>query len=121
MDPFYYLKVRDTSSSTLDKSKKQFDNIALCNTFIIMSNNAVVHARIDSSIKKDAESVFSSLGMTPTEAVRLFYTQVSLHKAIPFQLHIPNDLTKKPLDESANGVGVNTYDSIDAMFSSWDD
>jgi len=87
----------------------------------LMSNSAVIHTRIDPTIKKEAESVFSQLGMTPTEAVRLFYTQVSLRKAIPFSLHIPNELTEKTLDESSRGVGVHRYDSLEDLFESWDD
>jgi DNA-damage-inducible protein J len=86
-----------------------------------MRNSAVVHARIDPSVKHDAEKVFSSLGLTPTEAVRLFYTQVMLTKSIPFHLHIPNELTRKTLEESAAGINVHRYDSVEGLFESWND
>ncbi len=88
---------------------------------LFMSDTATVHARINPTVKKEAESVFLRLGMTPTEAVRLFYTQVSLHKAIPFQLHIPNELTKKTLNESAKGINVNHYNNVEDLFASWDE
>jgi len=68
-----------------------------------MNKSAVVHARIDSSVKKEAESVFNRLGLTPTEAVRLFYTQVSLSQGIPFSLHIPNEATAKVMCPEKTG------------------
>jgi DNA-damage-inducible protein J len=86
-----------------------------------MNKSAVVHARIDSSVKKEAESVFNRLGLTPTEAVRLFYTQVSLSQGIPFSLHIPNEATAKVLEDSRKGIGIKKYDSLNSLFSSWDD
>ena len=40
---------------------------------------AMLDARIDTRLKKSAESVFSELGLTTTEAIRLFLRQVELH------------------------------------------
>ena len=101
--------------------KIQFDNVAICNTMDLMSKSAVVHARIDPSVKEEAESVFTRLGLTPTEAVRLFYTQVSLNQGIPFPLHIPNETTAKVLQDSRKGIGVKKHDSLNSLFDSWDD
>ena len=44
-----------------------------CDTFwLSMSQSAVVHARIDQATKTATEEVLEALGMTPTEAIRLF-------------------------------------------------
>ena len=37
----------------------------------------MVHARIDPKLKKSAERVFTDLGISTTEAIRLFLKQVS--------------------------------------------
>ena len=84
-----------------------------------MSKSAVIHARIDASVKKEAETIFNKLGLTPTEAVRLFYTQVSLNQGIPFALHIPNEETAKVLEDSRNGIGVRKHESLKSLFDSW--
>jgi DNA-damage-inducible protein J len=54
---------------------------------------AVVHARIEPETKVKAESVLRRLGITPTEAIRIFYTQISLRNGLPFPVEIPNKET----------------------------
>ncbi|KKL55729.1 hypothetical protein LCGC14_2252520, partial [marine sediment metagenome] len=41
-----------------------------------MEKSATVHARIEPKTKKKAEGVLKKLGMSPTEAIRLFYNQI---------------------------------------------
>ncbi|MBU2262293.1 MAG: type II toxin-antitoxin system RelB/DinJ family antitoxin, partial [Proteobacteria bacterium] len=36
---------------------------------------SAVHARIEPQTKKKAEEILRSLGLTPTEAIRIFYKQ----------------------------------------------
>ncbi len=62
---------------------------------------AHVNIRIDESIKNNAESVFSNLGITPTAAITLFYVQVARTNSIPFELkaEIPNSKTIKAIKQ----------------------
>jgi len=52
---------------------------------------AVVRARIDSSLKADAEKVFIALGINTTEAIRMFLSQVRLRNGLPFAVEIPDN------------------------------
>ena len=61
-----------------------------------MEKSATVHARIEPKTKKKAEGFLRKLGMSPTEAIRLFYNQICLRGGIPFPILIPNETTKKP-------------------------
>ena len=45
---------------------------------IIMSKTEMIRARIEPALKKDVESIFSELGLTPTIAINIFYRQVKL-------------------------------------------
>ncbi len=85
-----------------------------------MSKSSVVHARIESETKKKAEGVLKKLGMRPTEAIRLFYRQICLRQGLPFPVLIPNKLTRATLGKSASGHEVQTFDSLDEMFESWE-
>lgn len=51
----------------------------------------VIQTRIDAKLKKNAESMLSSIGLDMTSAIRLFLTQVVNQKCIPFDL-VPNQL-----------------------------
>lgn len=85
-----------------------------------MSKTAIIHARVEPQTKKKAEEVLKKLGMSPTEAIRLFYTQVCLRRGLPFPISIPNELTRKTLEKSAKGKGVRSFDSAAEMFESWE-
>jgi DNA-damage-inducible protein J len=84
-----------------------------------MSKSAIVHARIEPHTKVQAEAILSRLGMTPTEAIRIFYRQISLVKGMPFPLKIPNRQTRKTLNENAQNKNIQHFDSLEALFKSW--
>ena len=85
-----------------------------------MNKTAIVHARVEPRTKKKAEGVLRKLGMSPTEAIRLFYRQICLRGGLPFPVLVPNELTKGTLDKSAKGKDVKTFESLDEMFEDWD-
>jgi DNA-damage-inducible protein J len=85
-----------------------------------MSNSAVVHARIDQATKTATEKVLDTLGMTPTEAIRLFYRQIAIRKSFPLELHIPNKLTASVLAKSDKNQEIERFDTTDELYVSWD-
>ena len=85
-----------------------------------MSQSAVVHARIDQATKSATEKVLDAIGMTPTEAIRLFYRQIALRKSFPLELHIPNKLTASVLAKSDKNQEVERFDSPAELYASWD-
>ena len=77
---------------------------------------SVIHTRIDSNLKADAESVLEKIGLTSSEAVRLFYRQIELNQGIPFDVKIPNKLTVKTLVKSDRGEDVHPAMDADDLF-----
>ena len=65
---------------------------------------ANINIRIDDKTKKNAETVFAKLGLTPTTAIVLFYNQVIRTNSIPFELKldVPNETTLKAIKEVEN-------------------
>ncbi len=47
-----------------------------------------LNIRIDEKLKEDAEIVLSRLGLTVSDAVRLFFAQVRNTRSIPFELKL---------------------------------
>jgi DNA-damage-inducible protein J len=81
---------------------------------------SVVHARIEPKIKQKAEDVLRKLGLTPTEAIRIFYRQISLRGGLPFPVEIPNRLTASTLEKSRRGEDIQEFDSLAAVFKDWE-
>jgi DNA-damage-inducible protein J len=72
----------------------------------------MIHARIDPKLKKSAESVFSEIGISTTEAIRLFLKQVELHKGLPFPVTIPNEQTIAAMAEAKGPATLKRYRSF---------
>ncbi len=53
-------------------------------------NLTVVRTRVDPSLKSDAEAIFAELGLTTTEAIRMFLAQVRLRYGLPFAVSAPS-------------------------------
>ncbi|MFP6663977.1 MAG: type II toxin-antitoxin system RelB/DinJ family antitoxin [Deltaproteobacteria bacterium] len=82
--------------------------------------SAIVHARMEPETKRRAESVLQKLGITPTEAIRIFYRQISLRGGLPFAVEIPNERTSTTLERSRRGEELTEFDTLDEMFESWE-
>ena len=82
----------------------------------VAAKTGMIRARVDPKLKAKAEGVFGQLGLSASDAIRLFYTQVALANGLPFEVRIPNVLTRKTLDEADSGQGLTRYPSVDEMF-----
>ena len=50
---------------------------------------AVVRARIEESLKQDAETILHQLGFSTTEAIVVLFKLIKLHNGLPFDLKLP--------------------------------
>ena len=57
---------------------------------VSMARDTTVQFRVDSVIKKEAFAVFREIGITPSEAVRVFFKQVQKTRTLPFILVADN-------------------------------
>ena len=61
------------------------------------------------------QAVFSQLGLSATEAIRLFYKQVTLQHGLPFAVKIPNAKTREALRQAHERENLTEYDSLDDL------
>ena len=76
-----------------------------------MSKTAHISTRINATDKQKAEAVFKKLGITASQAIALFYKQVSLRQGIPFPVELPNDETQQAIRDAREGK-LNSYNSV---------
>ena len=81
-----------------------------------MSKTAMIRARIEPDLKDKAEHVFRKLGLTTTQAIRLFYKQVELRGGLPFEVAIPNEITRRTFDNTDAGRNLVVCEDADDMF-----
>ena len=77
-----------------------------------MSKPETIRTRIEAELRHNAEAVLVALGLSATEALTLFYKQISLQYGLPFDVKIPNDVTIKTLKQVRNRGDLTEYSSL---------
>lgn len=55
-----------------------------------MANTTAVYARIDTNLKENAENILNQLGISPSSAIQMLYSQIVLTRGLPLDLHLPS-------------------------------
>ena len=82
-----------------------------------MSKTTMITARVDPKLKRETEKVLKDLGLTTTQAITLFFNQISLRKALPFAIAIPNTETAKAIEDALAGIDLYESENVDALFA----
>ena len=65
----------------------------------IMAKSAMIRARTEPGLKTEVDRIFQKLGLSCSEAINLFFRQVTLRKGMPFDVAIPNKTTLKAMKD----------------------
>ena len=80
--------------------------------------NVNVTLRVDEDLKKQAEALFSELGLNMTTAFNIFLRQSVREQQIPFKVskNVPNAVTLAAMDASEKGDELyGPYDSVSEL------
>ena len=81
-----------------------------------MSKSAIIQARIDPELKEKAQKIFDALNISMSEAISIYLTQVTLHRGIPFEIRIPNEITLTTIKETEERKSLHFADTVDELF-----
>lgn len=81
-------------------------------------NTVDIRLRIAEDTKIEAEQIFKQMGMTMSEAMRIFLNQCINSGGLPFKPHvkIPNKETLKAFEETDNKIGLTVSKNTKEMF-----
>ena len=80
-----------------------------------MAKTEMIRARVEPGLKGEAEAVFKVLGLSPTQAITMFYKQVSLQNGLPFAVRIPNAETRAAMRNALDGEGLTEWSDLEAL------
>ncbi|MBI1871330.1 MAG: type II toxin-antitoxin system RelB/DinJ family antitoxin [Chlamydiae bacterium] len=83
-----------------------------------MNKTATIHARIEPHLKNEAEGLLHRLGLTVSQAITLFYKQLTLRKGLPFDVVVPNRKTLKTFLNTDQGKDLVICRDAQDMFKS---
>jgi len=64
------------------------------------TNTKMIHVRVEDEIREEASSVLGSLGLSVSDAVRVFLHRVVATQSFPLELKVPNEATLAALAEA---------------------
>ena len=74
----------------------------------------MVHVRLDDRMKERASDALERMGLTLSEAVRMFLSRVVADQAIPFSVKVPNATTVAAMEE-ARRMGPARLESMEGL------
>lgn len=80
------------------------------------ATTTMVHVRVNEQVKTQATEALASMGLSVSDAVRVFLTRIAAEKQLPFALKVPNAETRAALAEAQEIIA-----SRRARFTSADD
>lgn len=70
------------------------------------ATTTMVHVRVDENIKLQAAETLASMGLTVSDAVRVFLTRVVADQQLPFEIKAPNAVTRAAMLEADELIGA---------------
>jgi DNA-damage-inducible protein J len=79
----------------------------------------MVHVRVNEKIKAQATKALTAMGLSVSDAVRVFLTRVAADKQLPFELKVPNAETRAAMHEVC-AMGKARFSSADELIRELD-
>lgn len=83
-----------------------------------MAQSSMLHVRVDDEVKAQATEALAAMGMSVSDAVRLFLRRVVIDQAFPLELKVPNAATQVAMEESRRMMKARQarFNTADALF-----
>ena len=82
-----------------------------------MSGADSIQVRIEPELKREVEAILGTLGLTPAEAIPVFYEQIRRDRCLPGLALVPNAETLEAIRQAQTGEGLSTYESVDDLIA----
>jgi DNA-damage-inducible protein J len=82
----------------------------------------MVHIRVEETLKAQAAETLATMGLSLSDAVRVFLTRVVAEQGLPFELKAPNAETRAALAEAEAMIRARNarFNSAEALFDALD-
>ena len=75
-----------------------------------------VRARIDTNTKERAADALEAMGLSISDAIRLLMLRIAEERRMPFDVKVPNSVTRKAIADLEAGKGKR-FSKVDALMA----
>jgi len=79
-------------------------------------STTMLHVRLDKHTKTQATEALSAMGLTLSDAVRMFLVRVAADKQLPFRPRVPNAQTRAAMAEAVAQSKRTRFATADALW-----
>jgi DNA-damage-inducible protein J len=80
------------------------------------TSDTYVRARIDTDTKERAADALEAMGLSISDAIRLLMLRVADERRLPFEVKVPNAVTRKAMAELEAGAGKQ-FSGVNALMA----
>lgn len=84
------------------------------------SKTTTIQIRVDEELKKNAAAILGRMHISMSQAIKMFLGQVVNQEKMPLELFVPNEETKRIMDEVDAGIGLHEVDTVEELFEELD-
>lgn len=77
---------------------------------------AMIHVRVDQKLKTQAAKTLDAMGLSLSDVVRLLLTRIAVEQALPFEVRVPNPVTRAAMEEVRHG-NLHTASSVTELMA----
>ena len=83
------------------------------------AQTSMLHIRVDDDLKDQAAVALTAMGLSVSDAVRLFLRRVVIDQAFPLELKVPNAETQAAMEESRAMMAgrQSRFETADELFA----
>jgi len=82
------------------------------------AESAMIRARIAPKLKEEVEAILAEVGLSASDAIRMYYRQIKMHKGIPFDVKVPNTVTLEAMHDAETGSNLIRFESAEDALAS---
>ena len=84
-----------------------------------MAQSSMLHIRVDDEVKTQATEALAAMGLSMSDAVRIFLTRVVNDQAFPLELKVPTAEPRAAMEEARAMMKARQarFESTDALFN----
>jgi len=77
---------------------------------------AKIYTCMEPDLKKRAQRILNKLGISTTDAIRIYFQQIVDSNGIPFKVSIPNEKTRQAMNDAREEKDLTSYDTPEKYF-----
>ena len=81
-----------------------------------MAKTTTISVRMDADLKHEAEGILRSLGLSASQAINIFYKQITFQQGIPFPVKIPGHVLNETKVQAREETDLEEYKNPDELY-----